>query len=341
MKEKVSSSLDNVLHSVILGYTIFMTNPIHPYAIYDSKQAADLLGVEVVTIQRYIRAGKLQATKLGKVYRISGHALLDLMSLEQDGIQNVQDRVRKTEAANYIRAKSYLLSQTKGKECVELFNLTADTLIASLEPSDDDTEDVLAVKYIGTRIFNTAMAAYRDALSGYYQVSFANQRDLIEIQFLLDYFRDNRSEIKAWREADNQKRIELFSPGRLRKLLDERDGFTEKKREKRYKQFCELAAHVSYPGFKLLANQDNLIEIGAFYDEKKLLNTVYDLCMNFGYDVIAITAVLKVPSPHAAELWIKHAETFDKVFNLNITQNEKFQAAKENIDQLLKQLIEK
>lgn len=316
-----------------------MKNPIHPYAIYTTKEAAELLDVDVITIQRYIRSGKLTATRLGKIYRISGQALLDLMSLEQDEVMYVQDRVRKTEIANYVKSKSFLLSNIKGKDYIELFSLTSDTLIVSLEPSEINTDDELTIKYIGSRVFNTAMAAFRDTLSGYYQVSFANQRDLIEIQFLLDWFRDNRSDVQAWREADNRTRIAKFSPGILKELLDKRDGFVDKKRDKRYKMFCEYATHVSYQGFKLLANESNLIEIGAFYDEKKLLNTIHELCMNFSYVVIALTAVMKVPSAQAAKLWIKHAETFDRVFNFNITQNEKFRAAKENIDQLLKQLV--
>lgn len=317
-----------------------MANPIHPYAIYDSKEAAALLGVDVITIQRYIRSGKLQATRLGKVYRITGQSLLDLMSLDQDSVMYVQDRIRKTELANYIKAKSFLLSNDKGKKYIELFNLTADTLLTTLEPKDNDSEDVLTIKYIGSRVFNTAMSAYRDALSGYYQVSFSNQRDLLETQFLLDLFRTERSQIKIWKESDNQTRIEQFSPAKIRKTLDERDGFTERKREKKYKQFCEYASHVTYQGFKLIANSNNLIEIGPFYDESKLLNTIHELCLNFGYVVTSIVANVPVPSPRAAKLWIEHAETFDKVFSFNATQSEQFQAAKENIDKLLKQLID-
>lgn len=317
-----------------------MANPIHPYAVYDSKDAAALLRVDVITVQRYIRSGKLQATRLGKVYRITGQSILDLMSLDTESITYVQDRIRKLESTNYIKSKSFLLSNEKGKNYMEQFSLSADTLFASLEPKDTDNEDALTIKYLGSRAFNTAMAAYRDALSGYYQVSFANQRDLLELQFLLDYFRTERDQIKIWREANNETRYQKFSPAKIRKFLDDRDGFTERKREKKYKMFCEYATHASYQGFRLIANSSNLIEIGPFYDEGKLLNTLYELSLNFGYVVVSITPNLTVQSPKVAQLWIRHGEMFDKVFNFDITKNEKFQEAKENINKIIQQLNE-
>lgn len=316
-----------------------MKVPIHPYAVYDTKETADLLGVEQITIQRYIKSGKLSATRFGKVYRISGQAIIELMSLEQDSVEYAQDRSRQIENATYVRSKAYLMSHPRGIKYIELFDLTARTLIAILNPDYNvQDEDQMTLKYIGTRVFNTAMTAYHDALSGFYQNSFSIQRDLIEIQFLADYFRSNIQEIKEWREADNKTRYDNFSPGKLRQLLDTRDGFFEMKREERYKQFCEYAAHVTYPGFKLLANEQHQIEIGAFYDEKKLINTIHELCLNFGSALIALAACIKISDASYVSLSIRHMEKFDQVFNLKLTEGEKFKAVKSEIDRLLKQL---
>lgn len=69
-----------------------MKQPIHPYAVYDSKEAGKLLEVDPVTIQRYIRNGKLRATQFGKVYRISGQSLLDLMALDTNAVKMSQDK---------------------------------------------------------------------------------------------------------------------------------------------------------------------------------------------------------------------------------------------------------
>ncbi|MCH7730835.1 helix-turn-helix domain-containing protein, partial [Patescibacteria group bacterium] len=38
--------------------------------LYTTEQAAKLLQVSVITIRRYIKSGKLRASKIGKDYRI-------------------------------------------------------------------------------------------------------------------------------------------------------------------------------------------------------------------------------------------------------------------------------
>jgi excisionase family DNA binding protein len=43
--------------------------------LYTVSQAAGLLQPHEKTVQRYIREGKLPATKIGRSYRISGHDL--------------------------------------------------------------------------------------------------------------------------------------------------------------------------------------------------------------------------------------------------------------------------
>lgn len=42
---------------------------------YSVEQVSEMLGLHQKTVQRYIREGKLQATKLGKSWRINGHDL--------------------------------------------------------------------------------------------------------------------------------------------------------------------------------------------------------------------------------------------------------------------------
>lgn len=318
-----------------------MKQPIHPYTVYDSKEAAELLGVDQTTIQRYIRNGKLIATLLGKVYRISGQSLLDLMSLDSESVKVSQDRVRQVENANYIKSKSYLLSNPKGLQYFNLFDLIINVLFSVLNPFHEGlSEDELTLRYIGSRAFNSAMAAYRDTLSGYYQVSYANQRDLLEIQFLIDYFRTFPAKIKEWREANNAQRIENFSPGKIRQALDERDGFNDRRREARYKQFCEYATHVSYPGLKLLINQDNKVEIGPFYDEGKLMNTMYELCLTFGHATTSLSANINIRDVKTTGLMIKLMKEFDNVFQFKITETETFKAHETEINKIIKKMTE-
>ncbi len=53
-----------------------------PYASYTTKEAAELLNINHQTLQRYIKAGKLEASQLGKRYRITGETILKFLGIE-------------------------------------------------------------------------------------------------------------------------------------------------------------------------------------------------------------------------------------------------------------------
>jgi excisionase family DNA binding protein len=58
-----------------------MKKEILPNAVYTTKEAAELLDLSLVTIQKYVREGKIAARRIGdKWYRITGQALLDFMN---------------------------------------------------------------------------------------------------------------------------------------------------------------------------------------------------------------------------------------------------------------------
>lgn len=315
-----------------------MATPIHPYVVYTTEQAAGLLAVSVATVQRYIRDKKLNAVKVGKWYRLSGQALIDFMNLSRDAVSTSANRVRAVEEAIYGKSYSYLTGNNPGKNYLELFELTAQTLLATLQPYDNDGEEELTIKYIGTRVFNHVMVAYRCTLSGYYQASYAMQRDLLEIMFLGDFFRSFPEKINEWKAASNEERIKNFSPSALYTALDKRDNFNEKKRKAQYQQYCEYASHVSFQGFSLLTNQNNQVEIGPFYDEKKLINTLHDLCRNFGAVVMQLAANVKSKNTNAIKLAMKHMEEFDKVYTMDISKTEKYQETRANIEKLIQEL---
>lgn len=292
-----------------------MKQPIHPYSVYDSKEAAALLNLDPVTIQRYIRGGKLKATQIGKVYRISGQALLDLISLDSDSIKMSQDRVRQIELANFIKAKTYLLNHPKGQQFIVLIDKTNDALITAWNPDfNNSTEDELTLKYIGSRIFNAGVSALHLCYTGYYQNSFSIQRDLLEIQFLLDLFRTFPQKIREWREADDKKIKKVFSPVAVRDLLDRRDGFKEKKRATRYHQYCKYASHMTYAGFSLLTNDLRQIELGPFYNERKLINCLHDIAIHYSYAVMTLISLLKSSSLRAQKSAIDHMKLFHEMF---------------------------
>ena len=317
-----------------------MSEPIHPYAIYTTEEAAKLLRVSIATIQRYIRSKKLQAIQIGKWYRISGRVLIDFMSLDYKSVNTSFQRVRAMEDANYWRSISFLMSTSQGKQYLELFDLSSQMLLGLYEPTHMSDENELTIKYIIARVFNHGVIAYRNALSGYYQASYAMQRDLIEVAFLADYFRSNAEKIAEWRVATNDERISKFSPNVLYKKLDKRDGFTEAKRKIMYQQYCEYATHVSYPGIKLLTNDENLVEIGPFYNENKLINTIHDLVRNFGSTPVYLGIHIKIKKARTFKLILEHMDKFDRVYNLKTTESEEFKRRRASIEDNIKRLIE-
>ena len=62
---------------------------------YTVEQISDMLDIHPKTIQRYIREGKLRATKIGKGWRITGHDLSVFVERNRDerlGSENQQER---------------------------------------------------------------------------------------------------------------------------------------------------------------------------------------------------------------------------------------------------------
>jgi hypothetical protein len=107
------------------------------------------------------------------------------------------------------------------------------------------------------------------ALGGYVQQALSHIRDVVEVAFLLDYFRTCPEQIKVWRESDKNTRLLKFGPKHIRTALDDRDGNKELKRKKAYDVLCEYATHATYPGFTLI-NKDGHGQVGPFVDEIKL-----------------------------------------------------------------------
>jgi hypothetical protein len=113
-------------------------------------------------------------------------------------------------------------------------------------------EDELTIHLLGIRLFNSAAGAVQSLTAGYYQNCVMLQRDILEVAFLLDYFHSNPASVAEWRGCDEKERNQKFSAFKVRTALDNRDGFTEKKRMQAYSTLCTLGAHASYPGFEFL-----------------------------------------------------------------------------------------
>jgi hypothetical protein len=142
----------------------------------------------------------------------------------------------------------------------------------------NESDDQLTIQCLGIRLFNGAASALTLLLSGYYQTSALQQRDLLETAFLLDYFRTNKALIVTWKMSDEKGRMKEFSPAKIRIFLDDRDGFTERKREEHYKLLCGLAGHPTYDGFRMLTPiVGGDAHCGPFFEEGVLSATLSEL----------------------------------------------------------------
>ena len=142
----------------------------------------------------------------------------------------------------------------------------------------NETDDQLTIQLLGIRLFNGAASALNLLLSGYYQTSALRQRDLLETAFLLDYFATDNAMIATWKACAETARNKMFSAAKIRIALDDRDGFTERKREAHYKLLCTLAGHATFDGFRMLtplAGGD--AHCGPFFEDTALRATLSEL----------------------------------------------------------------
>jgi hypothetical protein len=132
-------------------------------------------------------------------------------------------------------------------------------------------DDELVLLILAGRLFNSGASSMKLLMSGYYQSAVMVVRDILETTFLLDYFHSNRGQIAAWRACDEKKRNREFGAMKIRMALDDRDGFTERKREAAYNLLCQMATHPTYMGFQMLqARESNKVIVGPFFEPSSL-----------------------------------------------------------------------
>jgi hypothetical protein len=153
-----------------------------------------------------------------------------------------------------------------------------------------ETDDELTLQLLGIRLFNAAGAAVKLALSGYYQKAFDGVRDILETGFLADFLKTYPDRIAEWKSADKKARIVHFGPGIIRNALDKRDGYSSGERKRVYDLLSEHASHVSYPGFSLVMNAQNLGEVGPFFDDKKLAICVTELATRLSHAAVILVS---------------------------------------------------
>lgn len=114
------------------------------------------------------------------------------------------------------------------------------------------------------RTFDASSYCVRSAMSGNYTGCAMYARDILETQFLLSYLLDKPGRPEAWLSTDPKTSPEEYKPAVIRKYLDNRDGFVEKKRMQSYKVLSTLGAHPSPGGLELKRDGGKAIRSGPF-----------------------------------------------------------------------------
>lgn len=169
-------------------------------------------------------------------------------------------------------------------------------------PTDD--EDLKLIQALGMRIFNAFGAAMKLCLSGYYQNAALIMRDVLETTFLIDLFGGDPALIARWRVADKAARLKEFMPVKVRTKLDERDGFTERKRAAMYDMFSELAGHATMQSIAMLRPKGMDAQVGPFFDLTALeavLSEMGRLAVQVGEQIDRF-----LPDPKGAALPLRH-----------------------------------
>lgn len=143
------------------------------------------------------------------------------------------------------------------------------------------SDDENTMQMLGVRLFNAASSGVKLALSGYYQTAFHQARDILEVGYLMDYFRTSPQQRSVWKKADKKTRRELFDPVKIRIALDTRDGDTSKKRAEEYNKLSELASHANFGGFRL-TTRGGIAELGPFVEKQFLLAWLEEMVLRLG-----------------------------------------------------------
>ncbi|MGL4323799.1 MAG: hypothetical protein ACRCTD_07130 [Beijerinckiaceae bacterium] len=178
------------------------------------------------------------------------------------------------------------------KSHAELINGCLDFIDWLLKLQDHRDGEHLALLRLGVRCFNSCGAALRLLRCGHWQPTILVIRDLYETQFLLDLLARDATKLKAWLTLSEQERKKQFKAVSIRQALDTLDGFTEKRREERYKMLSTYGAHATPEGFGIIS-PDGMTNIGPYPDQKLLKGVIEELAMVTAHAAATISPLVK------------------------------------------------
>lgn len=126
------------------------------------------------------------------------------------------------------------------------------------------------------RSYDSMSHCVRGALSGNYSGSAMYARDLIETQFLISYLMQEEGRPEKWLGSEPETARRDYSPVKVRKALDERDGFKEQKRHKHYAMLSALGSHPTPASLELKRDGTRAINSGPFKHSQMLKECIQE-----------------------------------------------------------------
>lgn len=175
---------------------------------------------------------------------------------------------------------------------IELINGALECLSRLPESHKEGDEKELAVLRLSVRCFNSGAGSIRLQRCGYFQPAMMLVRDLIEVSHLLNLFKKMPAELDEWLSLPEKERQRRFKPVAVRERLDKFDGFKERKREKIYGMFNQLAAHPNPNGHHLIS-PDNITRIGPFIDYSRFKAGIEELATHVGNAAVCVCNLVR------------------------------------------------
>lgn len=124
-------------------------------------------------------------------------------------------------------------------------------------PFHKDELIAIAFRELVIRSHKTLQSVTLIATSGLEIQTISFLRDLVEIEFLLQYFTIHPQEIIVWWKADKKTRLDKFSPVRLRNGIAKRYPEMKKPMEDDYAGHCEIASHPTPVSLNIQSDFEN------------------------------------------------------------------------------------
>jgi hypothetical protein len=99
------------------------------------------------------------------------------------------------------------------------------------------------IEWLVGKQINQAVSAHRLIRAGQYDEALMLIRGIGEIANLLWLFRDDKTELTAWKAADEKTRVRQFGPAKVRQRLERHSSVGPLIDSKRYQALCEIGTH--------------------------------------------------------------------------------------------------